>query len=428
LIGTCLVLTVSRGAVTATLISAVLFTVWEIFARDWRGIQKRNIIYGLVFVLGVLVLAWSGGVLVDRYTSSVKDFVEQRQAIYDAHWPAFLDSPWFGYGLGTFDEVNKLVQTAINYPVLWDLRATHNVYLQWLEEGGIAGAVPMFACIAWLLFGIALGTRNRRRMTTWLRGLVAASVVILIHGWSDFSLEVPAIAMTWSALLGAGYAISTSQRAVQASSHAPNPESENVGWSQIKRFSPLFLISTFSALVLVLSGLAWWDADMGTGQAGPVLPISAIYAYRAEQLLQSAEANNDATDENISAAQSLTQQELLLSPARADGWVRLAIIASINHGTSAEISQLLDRSFLVAPLDPQIFLQRTYFIFENWDKISSSVRQEVLAQVRVGWNNWIGRDEILRLGKIVHNPSGRFALKFEITQLSSRSGLVGKDN
>ena len=55
----------------------------------------------------------------------------------------------------------------------------------------------------------------------------------------------------------------------------------------------------------------------------------------------------------------------------------------------AETSQLLDRSYLVAPLDPQIFTSRTRFVLEHWNVVTRPVREEALAQIRVGWQNWI---------------------------------------
>src|SRR6202000_26826 len=56
LLGTCLVLTVSRGASTAALISCVILLIWEMFSRDWHGIKKHNLYYGIGIACGVVVL------------------------------------------------------------------------------------------------------------------------------------------------------------------------------------------------------------------------------------------------------------------------------------------------------------------------------------------------------------------------------------
>ena len=424
LLGTCLVLTVSRGAATATLASCAGLVIWEMFSRDWHSIQKRNLFYGLASAGALLILAWSGDLLVQRYADSVKDWVDQRQLIYSVHWNAFLASPWFGYGLGTFDEVNKLSQDAINYPVLWNVRAAHNVYLQWLEQAGVAGSVPMFACIGWIITRTVLGVRLRHRMTTWLRGCVVVSLMVLIHGWSDFSLEVPAIAIFWSVVLGCGYAMSTSQ----AGAPLPAlPSQKNRGISASPDTAKITAVATFSALVAALCIFAWWEIDAPFGVQPLLLPISNVYGYRAEQLLET-ELSSQTKTGNVQTAKALTDRELQLSPARADGWLRLAAIAALQEQPSTKIAQLLDRSYLVAPLDPQIFKKRTLFVLEHWDNITLSVRQEALAQVRTGWQNWIQRSEILALTKEVRNPAGRFAINLELARLNSSSGLIGKDN
>lgn len=425
LLATCLVLTVSRGAATATLAGCALLLIWEMFARDWHGIQKRNLTFGLAVAGGLLVLAWSGGLLAERYADSIKDWIDQRQIIYSVHWDAFLSSPWFGYGLGTFDQVNKLLQTAINYPTLWNIRAAHNVYLQWLEGGGVVGAAAMFACIGWIIANTAWGTRSRRRMTTWLRGAVALSLVVLIHGWSDFSLEVPAIAMLWSLLLGSGYGISTSSRASQGTNYSQSPMPSSQKQTGYFQSAPgIAGFAAFGAVISVICFASWWEIAAPFGIQPMFLPISNVFSYRAQVLLEPQSLVRPSTDD-IAIARTLTQRELRLSPAQAEGWLRLALIASLQGRPAAEMSEMVDRSYLVAPLDPQLFVRRTGFVLEHWDHVTPSVRQETLAQIRIGWGNWIQKAEIGRLASQVHNPAGRLAIRLIVAELSSKNGLVG---
>ena len=107
-----------------------------------------------------------------------------------------------GYGLGAFDAVNKLGMRLPVYHVLRDVRAAHNVYLQWLEEAGILGAAPMFLCIAAIMVLTALGLRVRRQSRPWICALLAVDVLFLVHGVSDYALQVPSIAAFWALLLG----------------------------------------------------------------------------------------------------------------------------------------------------------------------------------------------------------------------------------
>jgi O-antigen ligase len=419
ILGTCLILTVSRGASTAAMVSCVILLIWEMFSRDWHGIQKHNLYYGLGIAGGVVVLAWSGDLLLGRYADSIKDWVDQRQSIYAVHWDAFLASPWFGYGIGSFDEVNKLLQNALNFAALWNIRAAHNVYLQWLEQAGIVGTVPMFLCIGFVITRTAWGVRVRRRMTTWIRGSVAVALVFLIHGWSDFSLEVPAVAIFWSMILGAGYAISLPQ------GHGPTTNTvveEGAFPPRSQKTAKWVAGCTFGFVVAALCLFSWWEITAPFGLTPRLLPLSAVYGYQAEQILNGTDGRNS----DVNRAKALTNRELELSPARADGWLRLAVIASVERQPNATLSGLLEKSYLVAPLDPQIFAARTRFVLEHWNQVSTSVREETLEAVRAGWFNWIEQQEIQTLSKRIANPAGRLAIALEMAKLSSLTGLAGR--
>jgi O-antigen ligase len=201
---TCLMLTASRMGVVATLAGALVLMVWELF--DSKRDRLPLLICGGVLGGVALFLAVGGNdVLWDRLETVHTDQV-LRTGIFAAHWQAFTTSPLFGYGLGTFADVNSQIMTEQNYSALWNVRAAHNVYLQWLEEAGVIGALPMFLLIAAVLAAAVWRTFNLRKGQTLLRGLIAASVVVLIHGTVDFGLQVPSIAAFWAFLLGCQFA------------------------------------------------------------------------------------------------------------------------------------------------------------------------------------------------------------------------------
>jgi O-antigen ligase len=129
-----------------------------------------------------------------------------RGLIFSTHWNAFLASPMFGHGLGSFNDINGQALTTENYSALWSIRATHNVYIQWLEEAGVAGALPMFALVAAITLLSALHVSKMRSGKTLARGLVASSAVVLLHGTTDYALQVPSIAAFWAFLLGLQFA------------------------------------------------------------------------------------------------------------------------------------------------------------------------------------------------------------------------------
>jgi hypothetical protein len=60
----------------------------------------------------------------------------------------------------------------------------------------------MFLCVASLLLLAGRGYFRRSRATGLLAGLLAADAVFILHGATDFGLQVPSIAAFWAWLLG----------------------------------------------------------------------------------------------------------------------------------------------------------------------------------------------------------------------------------
>ena len=210
---TALVLTASRAGLVSTLAAlAVLLAAHAVANRDRLTLRAWGVgLAGALVVAAVIALA--GGQVIGRLIDLNS---ADRAGILNDHWRAFLAHPWLGYGLGSFDSVNKSLITPSSYGYLWNIRAAHNVYLQWLEEGGVVGALPMFATVAVILGSIAWGAATRKSMRSWLRGLLALSLVVLLHGLSDYALQVPSIASNWAMLLGVGVAVAAGRRGVRA--------------------------------------------------------------------------------------------------------------------------------------------------------------------------------------------------------------------
>ncbi|MFN3583217.1 O-antigen ligase family protein [Phenylobacterium sp.] len=190
----------SRGAVLAALVG--LLTLFGLRFATGGVKPGRAFAAGLagVVLLAVLV-ALAGDRVVARFFRTEVDS-PLRYAIWDIHWRAFLESPFLGYGLGGFEPVNRSLLTGADFATLANLRAPLNLYLQWLEEGGLFAAVPMFLCVAAIMLGVLRGLLRRSRMTALLAGLLAMDVVFIVHGLTDSALQSPSIAAFWAWTLG----------------------------------------------------------------------------------------------------------------------------------------------------------------------------------------------------------------------------------
>ena len=196
---TALILTFSRGAMAATAVALFAMMVLRAFARRWTF---RQLGLGLgAFAAGAALLLALNGQFYSRLSMLRGDSLLRRY-IFDSHWQAFTEAPLLGYGLGGFDTVNRMRLTVESYAWLWNIRSAENVYLQWLVEGGLLIAIPMFATLGFVIFRTAFQTVRRRAMLGPLHALLAVDMVFLLHGVVDFALQTYSVAVFWSFLLG----------------------------------------------------------------------------------------------------------------------------------------------------------------------------------------------------------------------------------
>ena len=120
---------------------------------------------------------------------------------------AVQDSPWTGTGSGTFDEAFTMYHPE-EIP-LRILRA-HNTYLENAFELGIPGTILMLIAVGLPAIWCLRGAIRRRRRGVYPMVAVATTVTIAAHATMDFTIQVPAIAVTYFALLGVGCAQSWS--------------------------------------------------------------------------------------------------------------------------------------------------------------------------------------------------------------------------
>jgi O-antigen ligase len=205
---TCLLLSASRGGLLA-LAAAILFCLGlAIWAKGSRQSLTAGFLSVLCLVLmAVVVIFVFGGDRTAERFAQVDPLTEDRLKMFAGYWPTFLASPWLGYGLGAFQSFNGLSMTAQNALALASLGAAHNVYLQWLLQEGIPGALAMFGAVGLVLLATAKGLR-RRATQRWLGvACLGVAVVFAVHGLVDYALEEPSLAAFFSVMLGLGYGL-----------------------------------------------------------------------------------------------------------------------------------------------------------------------------------------------------------------------------
>ena len=208
-IGSALLLTGSRGGIASITVGLLLLSLGFIISPGSRP-SAGLIIAAACALLVSGIMALSGEFVLARFDSASADAVG-RMAIYRVVFDAILADPWIGAGYGTFEVAFPMVRDdSINTPLLLD--KAHNSYLEFAFEAGI----PAFAVMMGLLGGLVAlclyGTWKRRKNRLFPCIGLAAAGLVGSHALVDFSIQIPAVAIVFAALLGLACAQSLRSR------------------------------------------------------------------------------------------------------------------------------------------------------------------------------------------------------------------------
>lgn len=203
-----LLLTGSRGGFLSSL--AGLFVLAIAHARG--RLSRRAVLPTLALATGFLAVIFvaGGGMIMDRYQAKGTELGD-REDIYRLTIDAIETAPWAGSGFGTFGDVIPAYQARTEgIEPVWD--KAHNTYLENALELGVPAATALNASILWLA-GIALRGMQTRKRDWTIPGIgVAATVLVGLHAFVDFSLQIPAVAALYAFLLGTAVAQAWSSR------------------------------------------------------------------------------------------------------------------------------------------------------------------------------------------------------------------------
>ena len=367
----CVVLTASRSGAVATILGVIVLLVLS----KWRAPSsaaggRRQWLFYLAAAAFALGLVLAAQVLMNRLSSLEADW-NGRRTLFAVHWAAFLKSPLTGYGLGSFTALNKLLVTPSSFGALWYVRAAHNVYLQWLEETGVVGATLMFAIIGMILFEIIRGLARRHAMRSLMRGVLAASAVLLIQGLADFTLQTPGVAILWALLLGLGYGVATGGH-----SGVERDKQEPVTW--VRRASS-WAPRTVAAAAQVMALVVLWGLGARAAADGYPLALRSAYAQAASDQLERPFTAAEAAKVETELTRGLRQ-----APTDATLW----LLATKLKADRAEGLATFARSYSASAIDPPLMKWRTAFAAANWDRLTPDVREKVMTEIEAVRGLW----------------------------------------
>ncbi len=162
------------------------------------------------FVLGTAIVLVFGDAFFARL-AELDVTHDSRMAVYLITLRSIFDAPLLGYGYGTFMDVFPMFRDrSIIIEDVWE--QAHNTYLEVFQGLGLIFGSMLVASIVLLVLKCGKGAITRREGVAV--PAIAASVACLagVHALVDFSLQVQAVALTFTAILGAGVAQSKSSR------------------------------------------------------------------------------------------------------------------------------------------------------------------------------------------------------------------------
>jgi O-antigen ligase len=202
LISIALLLTGSRGGVSAAGLGIFVLTVLAPRRGGHRALPGVSIILGFLLVAALLFLF--GDPLSDSFRErGISD--ENRLSVYSLTMRSILDIPFFGHGYGTFVDVFPMYRDrSINVFGTWE--EAHNTYLEIFQGLGLVFGSMLLMSVFLLALRCVKGAKVRRRNATVPRVAAAAAVLVGVLAVVDFSPQIQAVALTFAAILGAGVA------------------------------------------------------------------------------------------------------------------------------------------------------------------------------------------------------------------------------
>jgi O-antigen ligase len=215
---TCLMIVGSRPGILLTLAVLVALAWWDLLAittRKHRGLLMRLAAIVAPFVaLGLAAwgvsLAWISDETITPGLGG-SDIMPNVQRI-QAYMGAWMESPAFGHGFGSINAEGDKATTLFNAKAMLAPGEAHNFFVTWLVEVGVVGLALLVLTIVAMYTNIFAALRSRRTPRTLLRLAIAAGALMLIHGTTDSSLDLPSAVWLYALILGAACGVATGRR------------------------------------------------------------------------------------------------------------------------------------------------------------------------------------------------------------------------
>ena len=208
--GTALMLTHSRAGFVSGMIGVFVALICFRFSK---ASSPR---FGNVMIAGAVLLAVGGfavsGAGLEKRFEYLEVSQKQRMHLCDAVSAAGAQALSTGYGYGTFEPGFRPFKDVKLSPNTWSL--AHNSYLEFYFGTGLFGLVTVLAVFLLIFYQIVKSVFFNCKDTFYLIIGTSAMVIVGAHALTDFSLQMPAMGISFLFLFALGWRQSWFIRAV----------------------------------------------------------------------------------------------------------------------------------------------------------------------------------------------------------------------
>jgi O-antigen ligase len=170
------------------------------------GARAGAVMAASVVLAGLGLLRLGGHATLERLAQ-----LDQEMTLAGANrltlWQNCLDlireRPLTGHGYGTFEQLFHLTREP-GFERVW--HTAHNTYLEHAVELGLPATLALYGGMLLLVVHCSRGALRRRRNRVLPTAAVGVSALVASHALVDFSLQIPAVAITYAAVMGIGCA------------------------------------------------------------------------------------------------------------------------------------------------------------------------------------------------------------------------------
>ena len=195
-----LLLTHSRAGLASSIIGVTVLCLANAFTKIAHRARSLGLSL-LVAGVGGIFFALSGQAVSDRM-SSLDNSLDDRLDYYELVVNKISEFPFTGVGYGNFLDVSWSIRDQ-NISGFWD--KAHNSYLETALELGIPAALILILTTVIIGAVCLRGIFARNRDEIYPAIGLAAIALVGVHSLVDFSAQIPAVAISFSLILGVAY-------------------------------------------------------------------------------------------------------------------------------------------------------------------------------------------------------------------------------